>query len=454
MQILTATACVLSFLSTLCTAQNKSSDSFIEVLKKQTNLTSFTTLLEQQLPAILKALEATYEADTKPVTILAPSDHAFERLQYSDVLSPIFLSGENNTALMSQVVAYHVLEGSWTTETLNTSFKFLPSMTSTTNFSRVTGGQRVGAVLQPGLNTTNYEWEMVFTSGEATRSVVTVQDIPFAGGIIQILDNFLIPPIDLVPTIEPFNLANPPFALTAFLGALYSTGPNTTFQKYLNSTKDLTIFVPANVAFETVSKSLESMSPSTLQNLLSYHVMPGLLYSEDFTNDTSLTMYSNQSTTMRFYPNSFFVNSARILQSDIMIYNGVMHVIDVVLDPNEELKTRLPNPTSATQMAVLPTTGITRFNASEAPFTTFLPNFVPTETPTTTTSEDLLALRTSTGTGFGASRIGSSLVMFSISMPFTLQLYPVHIPDLQSPSQTPVQIATSNYPSSEYKYDT
>lgn len=382
-----------------CIAQ----DSLNDVLDAHANLSSFKSLLQDQLPQLSQAL-GSFDAETNPVTILAPSNHAFDGLTYIPELSGPFAN--NDTAYMSQVIAYHSLMGSWTTKTLNTTFKFLPSMTNGTSsngtaFSAVTGGQRVGAVLQPGGNTSSYEYEIVFTSGAGTRSVVDVQDIAFSGGsvatfspmrrvgtdfhsIVQIIDSFLVPPDKFVPTAESYDLANLPYEMTAFLGAVYSL-PGNTLSRALNTTKDLTIFAPVNVAFEMVAATLlnnSTTSAADLMDTLQYHVVAGgngPVYSSDFSNGTTLQAINDKALDISFYPNSYFVNSARIITSDILIYNGVIHLIDVVLSP--DASAQAPNPTLATQKPVLaPMTG--SVNISQAPFTTYLPNYIPTETPT------------------------------------------------------------------------
>jgi transforming growth factor-beta-induced protein len=158
--------------------------------------------------------------------------------------------------------------------------------------------------------------------------------------------------------MEKYDQADEPQQLTSFVGALYSNHQNLTLPSYLATAQDITIFVPNNIAFEIVRGAISSLSVSALDQLLSYHVVPGSgshrpVYSFNFVNGTNLTTLTNQSLQIISIDNAYFVNSARILTSDLLISNGVMHVIDNVLSPN--LTTAQPNPTSATQMPVLPT---------------------------------------------------------------------------------------------------
>lgn len=61
------------------------------------------------------------------------------------------------------------------------------------------------------------------------------------GRFIQVIDNFLIPPDYFVPTAETYNLANYDYAVTAFLGAVYSLGNKTSLAKYINETSGITM---------------------------------------------------------------------------------------------------------------------------------------------------------------------------------------------------------------------
>lgn len=179
-----AATLALPVFSLLATANaqstNTSTATLSDVLSQHANLSSFESLLKEQFGPLLHALES-FDAETNPITILAPNNDAFSSIVNDPLLSGPFAN--NDTDFITQVIAYHTVMGEWTSQTLNTSFMWLPSMTAGTNFSLVEGGQRVGGVLQPGdNNTSSYEWEIIWVSGESTRSVVTVQDIPFAGG--------------------------------------------------------------------------------------------------------------------------------------------------------------------------------------------------------------------------------------------------------------------------------
>lgn len=128
---------------------------------------------------------------------------------------------------------------------------------------------------------------------------------------------------------------------------------------------------------DLVSGTLASLALSALNDLLSYHIVTnsaGPVYSTNFTNASSLSTLEGSSLTIELTDNAYVFNSARIIASDLLLSNGVMHVIDTVLSPNST--NTQPDPVSATQAPVLATSmagTATAFNSSAVPFTTDLP---------------------------------------------------------------------------------
>ncbi|KAK3673318.1 hypothetical protein LTR78_006863 [Recurvomyces mirabilis] len=374
--------------------------SLTDVLANHPNLTQLNQLLTTNMPDFLKNLQNTPE----PFTFIAPNDHAFIRVPYTDVLGQAF-NNKDYEGDITNILNYHVLPGAHPTSSMNKngSFQFLSTSLGNQNWSAVTGGQKIGAVLQG-----NNPPQLVFTSGLSTRSSVVDQDVEFDGGIIQIIDAFAIPPMPFVYTADQYNLAFTAQSILSFLGAVYSQPSNLSLATTLNTTNDLTIFAPANIAMELVSGTLETLSPATLNQILSYHILPnGPVYSADFINNTQLPtlLGGNSSVSLTFTFNSYFVNSARVIASDILIKNGVLHILDNVLAPNSTAVNI--NPMTYTQQPALPTTfsGSQSFNSSAAPFTTFVPNFYISASP----SSDTGAAATGSGGagGFGGFGTGT-----------------------------------------------
>ena len=337
---------LIASLASVTFAQQKPVD-LTELLNDQKNLSEFTTLLTQQYRDIYANLSFQNE-----VTILAPSNAAFAKIPYS-TLGPAFES--NNSDVVRSVLEYHILPGLWPADSYNGSFKFAPTWLNNETYSNVTGGQVVGGVQQAG----NVN---VFTSGLGSRSTLVQavrllkhcspymwetnlddQNLAFTGGIVHVIDTFLVPPTDFITTIPQFNLT-----------ALGGAATDAKLDDYLNTATDLTIFAPYNDAFQNLGSTLSNMSTTELASLLEYHVVNGsnfVGYSSNLPNATVLKTRQGGNLTITFASNSLFVNSARVLQEDLLISNGVLHIIDNILDYNAS--NVRPVPAIPTQPAVL-----------------------------------------------------------------------------------------------------
>jgi hypothetical protein len=142
---------------------------------------------------------------------------------------------------------------------------------------------------------------------------------------VQTIDNFLIPPANFISTCPLFNL-------TGIGGAVTKASLDT----YFNTAKDLTIFAPNNAAFQKLGSALLNMSVSDLSEILNYHVVNSnpVRYSSTLHNGTKLRTRQGGELTITSASNSLFVNSARILEQDILLSNGVVHIIDNLLNYN------------------------------------------------------------------------------------------------------------------------
>lgn len=372
------------------------SPSFQDIIAKNANLTSFNSTLHKYYPDLLTYIGQ--QTSANPITVLAPSNAAFAKTVYYPVVGPAF--SHNDVPTIKAILDYHVVNGNHPSSSLLPTFQYFETHLTNTSYANVTGGQRIGGVMQSGTT-------MIWTSGQSNRSPVVTMDISFAGGTIHIVDSLAVPPTSFPLTSELFSNVGDPHQLTSFLGATnYHPLNGTTIglAKLLNETTDLTIFAPNNAAMELVNSALTSLAadPTAFQSLLEYHVIVGNggpWYSTQFTeNGTTLQTLNGGAISISFSSNSYFVNGARILTSDLLIDGGVMHVLDNVLSPSSA--DAKPNPSLATQVPALSTAA--NFNISQAPFTTFLPNSINTEKPTQATVSNKV------GSGNGATTTGSS----------------------------------------------
>jgi hypothetical protein len=102
----------------------------------------------------------------------------------------------------------------------------------------------------------------------------------------------------------------------------------------INTAPDVTIFAPINSGFQHIGSALANLSTNQLSDVLRYHVVTGTIgYSSTFTNNGKRTTAHGNNVTITVGNGGTFVNNARIVYPDLLIANGVIHVIDEVMNP-------------------------------------------------------------------------------------------------------------------------
>jgi len=303
------------------------------------------------------------------ITVLAPSNQALGALLNSSagqMLSKI-------PGAVQAILQYHVLNGTHPASSITNTSSFIPSLLTNASYTNVTGGQVVEAV-KIGNQT-------AFFSGLLQNATVTQSDLKFTGGIIHVIDTLLTLPPNVSDSATAANL-------TALNGALNATNLTNT----VNDAHDVTIFAPNNDAFQSIGSALANMSMTELAGILAYHVVSGgsVGYSSQLMNGTSLKTVQGGKITIRVENGTIFVNSAKVLTPDVLVANGVVHIIDNVLNPNN---TSVAPSTSATAGSPAYTSAS---KASNVPFTS------GQAIPTTTVNP------TSAGAGPASTRVSSS----------------------------------------------
>ena len=96
----------------------------------------------------------------------------------------------------------------------------------------------------------------------------------------------------------------------------------------LDIATDLTLFIPSNEALAAIGSVLTSADVETLTSVLEYHAIVGsVLLSTDITN-TTVEAVSGDELTVTIIDDTIFVNEAKVIIPNILLSNGVAHVID------------------------------------------------------------------------------------------------------------------------------
>lgn len=99
-----------------------------------------------------------------------------------------------------------------------------------------------------------------------------------------------------------------------------------------------TVFAPTDEAFAklpagTLDSLLKAENKAKLQALLKYHVVAGKVMAADVAKLSSAKTVEGHSTTIRTTKGSVTVDGAHVTNADIGASNGVIHVIDAVIQP-------------------------------------------------------------------------------------------------------------------------
>jgi uncharacterized surface protein with fasciclin (FAS1) repeats len=102
-----------------------------------------------------------------------------------------------------------------------------------------------------------------------------------------------------------------------------------------------TVFAPTDEAFAklpagTLDNLLKPENKAMLVRVLTYHVVPGRVMATDAVKVSSAKAASGENLHIKVTGGTVMVDKARVVKTDIVATNGVIHVIDQVLLPPGE----------------------------------------------------------------------------------------------------------------------
>jgi len=256
----------------------------------------------------------------KDITILAPTNAAFEALLAQRPNTANTAITEKNTEAVAALLAYHVLNGTYA----STDFSEVPTYRHSlftqsltvggSALTNVTDGQNIGLVLN--------DKNATLLSGDLQSANVVEADITAIPGItIHKIDEVLTLPASLSATLSRI----PDVGLSAALGALTATE----LVETVDTIEDLTIFVPNDAAFVAAASAFGNASIETLTSVLTYHAVAGaVVFAGDISNGTVKTVNGEEITLSVGTDGTVYVDNAKVILPNIILSNGVAHIID------------------------------------------------------------------------------------------------------------------------------
>ncbi len=246
------------------------------------------------------SLRETLDGDG-PFTVFAPTNAAFAELD-ADVLAFLL----DNPAELTKVLTYHVVSG-----------KVLSTDLSDGDVTTLNGGD-VTVDLSNGVMINNAN--------------VTAADVDASNGVVHIINKVLIPDNLILPTTETImDLVD----ATSDLSTLKTAIDAASLRETLNGDGPFTVFAPTNAAFAELDADVLAFlldNPTELTKVLTYHVVAGTVLSTDLTNGDVPTLNGGDVTVD--LSNGVMINDASVSAADVLASNGVVHIIDKVLIPD------------------------------------------------------------------------------------------------------------------------
>ncbi len=242
-----------------------------------------------------------------PLTVFAPTDDAFAKLPEGTVEA--LLQPENRDRLVA-ILTYHVVAGD-----------VRAADVVKLNAAGTLNGQRVDIMVDDD--------EAVRIDGAKLLSA----DIGCTNGVIHVIDTVLLPSDnDIVATA----------AEAGSFGTLITAVKAAGLAETLMSPGPFTVLAPSDAAFEklprgTVENLLKPENRDQLVSILTYHVIPGRVYSDEALATRKFATVQSAMVKFAVKDERAMVGDAGLVATDIEASNGVIHVIDTVLMPPKKM---------------------------------------------------------------------------------------------------------------------
>lgn len=299
-------------------------------------------------------------AGAGPFTVFAPTNAAFDALPEGTIEALLA-----DIPALTRVLQYHVVSGRLDAATLagRTSVTTLAGISLSVSASG--GVVSVGGV------------------------PVAAADISASNGIIHVIGSVLIPPEEETPkNIVEIAAGNPDFS--TLVAAVTAAG----LDDDLAGAGPFTVFAPTNAAFAALpAGTVEALLADipALTKILLYHVVAGDLEASAVVTRASLTSLLGPEIPVEVEGSTVRVAGATITATDIQASNGVIHVIDAVIQPPTIVDLAVANGNFDTLVAALGAANLVDTLAGPGPFTVFAPTDAAFDALPAGTVEALLA---------------------------------------------------------------
>lgn len=301
----------LAAASGLLTACGGSDDDQPAPLPDVVQLAQANADLSILVEAVIAAdLTATLKS-TGPFTVFAPNNAAFAALLTELNLTKAQLLADK--PLLTAVLTYHVLSAK-------------------VERAQIPLGKAISTVQGDIFKIDANGSALTITDGRNRKPTILATDIQAINGVVHVVDRVLLPAdkniVQTAQALPQFSILVEAVLAANLQGTLSGTGP-------------FTVFAPTNDAFAAlltelgVSKAALLANTALLTQVLTYHVVPGRVLQAEIPVGSNIA--TAQGTTLRVNADLTITDqrsrSSKIILTDVLTSNGVVHAIDRVILP-------------------------------------------------------------------------------------------------------------------------
>jgi uncharacterized surface protein with fasciclin (FAS1) repeats len=251
-----------------------------------------------------------------PFTVFAPTNAAFAKIPAATLNALLA-----DKAALTKVLTYHVVNG----KTLKADIPLGKPITT----------------LQTGTITINVVGsDVIITDAKGGKSKIVTTDILATNGVVHVIDTVIMPADTPAPapTKNIVELA----AATPDLSTLVTAVTAASLTATLSGPGPFTVFAPTNAAFAKIpTATLNTLlaDKAGLTKVLTYHVVQGKVLKADIPLGTAIATVQTGTVTINAVGPDVIITDAKggkskIIATDILATNGVVHLIDTVIMPN------------------------------------------------------------------------------------------------------------------------
>nr|WP_321408712.1 fasciclin domain-containing protein [uncultured Carboxylicivirga sp.] len=282
-------------------------------------------------------------------TVFAPTNSAFNSL-----LDELGISSLDDISdeVLTEVLLYHVMAGSKMASYIQTGY-----------YNSLSAGPVDGYTLSFYIDMSTLKIN--------SRAMISQTDIEASNGVIHVIDKVILP-----MSITDHAIANSNF--TSLVSAVVKADLAETLD---NDDNQFTVFAPVNSAFDAFLESnsliFDDLTKAALTPILLYHVLgnavPASMVESGYVS-TLASAFDNSINLKVDVADAVMLNSsAKVIATDVVATNGIIHAIDQVIVPPTIVDIALQNSTFSILVDALIKAELVDDLSGDGPFTVFAP---------------------------------------------------------------------------------